>query len=283
MGPSSTTSLHIQCPSGLNPHEWPLKSSARVRKMPFHKTPEGRRMVSNKIWSCATLQEHIEDCAFVGFDVEGDYRDPTQVGLSYLPELPPTPIKPGILHGRLEFLNDALCSELWSLNIKPREEVAPWHTPCPFATHEASIHFTHVERLLVELLSSWKAQSGKKHLVLVGFGTGADLTVLIDQWPTAALLFDGWLDTQDLARGTRAPMDVHRGSFPSMWKMSLSLGIKELTMGVSHNAGADALMAMALMIAAWDAFTRGKELDIPPPNGKRRRRRRVTSYSTESS
>ncbi|KAK8028437.1 hypothetical protein PG991_005493 [Apiospora marii] len=283
MGPSSTTSLHIQCPSGLNPHEWPLKSSARVRKMPFHKTPEGRRMVSNKIWSCATLQEHIEDCAFIGFDVEGNYWDPTQVGLSYLPELPPTPIKPGMLHGCLEFPNDALCSELWSLNIKPREEVAPRHTPCPFATHEASIHFTNVEGLLVELLSSWKAQSGKKYLVIVGFGTDADLTVLIDQWPTAALLFDGWLDTQDLARGTRARADVHGGMFPSMSKMTLHLGIRELTMGLSHNAGADALMAMALMIAAWDAFTRGEELDIPPPKPPTCKRQRVTSFSIKRS
>ncbi|KAK8127905.1 hypothetical protein PG984_009013 [Apiospora sp. TS-2023a] len=236
-----------------------------IRKTPFHKTPEGKRMVSNKIWSCTTLQGYIEDCAFVGFDFESDISDPTQLGLSYLPELPTMPIKPGMLHGRLEFLNDKVGSELWSLNIKPRENRAPRHTPCSFATHEASTYFTFVGGLLVDLLSTWKAQSGKKYLVLVGFDTKHDLTALAGRWPAAAILFDGWLDTRDLARGTRAPADVHGGKFPSMCKMALSLGIKELDMGLSHNAGADALMAIALMIAAWDAFTRGEELDIPPP------------------
>ncbi|KAK7958620.1 hypothetical protein PG988_013468 [Apiospora saccharicola] len=267
MDPSNTTPLYIPCPSGKDPREWPLRPCAIIRQTPFHKTPEGKRVVSNKIWSCDTLEKHIEECAFVGFDVEGgNTSDPTQVGLSYLPEFPTTPIKPGMLHGRLEFLNDKLGSELWSLSIKPREDFVPKHMPCPFATHEASIHFTNVERLLVELLSTWKAQSGKKYLVLVGFNTSPDLTVLIDQWPAAAILFDGWLDTRDLALGTRVPTDLHGGNFPSLWKMTLSLGIKEIRL--SHNAGADALMAMALMIAAWDAFKRGEELVIPPPRCK---------------
>ncbi|KAK8080249.1 hypothetical protein PG997_008067 [Apiospora hydei] len=264
------TSLHIKCPPRQNPGEWPVSHNTLIRRTPFHKTAEGKRMVGNKIWDCGILQEYADDCAFVGFDVEGHYSDPTQLGLSYLPGLPATPIPPGVLHGGLWFLNDKICSELWSLNIKPREDFVPRHTPCPcrFSTRVASIRAKDVDGFLLDLLSSWKRQSGKKYLVMVGFSTPSDLTVLTQHWPSAALVFDGWLDTMDLARGARAPRDVHGTSRPSLSKMAYSLGIRRLHIGRTHNAGADALMAMALMIAAWDAFARGEEFLIPCPSQK---------------
>ncbi|KAK6852964.1 hypothetical protein PG995_011515 [Apiospora arundinis] len=266
----SPTSLRIQGPTGQTPHNWPLKSAALIRRTAFHKTPEGRQVVSNKIWNCAILQEYVQECAFVGFDLEGGINRscPTQVGLVYLPEIPTMPIPQGMLLGPLSSLNNKIGSELWSLNIKSRDCHAPSHTPCPFATLEATMDEAIVERFLANQLLNWKAQSGKKYLILVGFGSEIDLTQLTDNWPAAAGVFDGWLDTKDLARGTGAPKELFGGKFPSLWKMSLDLGIKDIYMGRKHNAGADALMAVALMIAAWDSFVRGEPLNIPPPSQK---------------
>ncbi|KAK8051683.1 hypothetical protein PG993_003068 [Apiospora rasikravindrae] len=179
------TSLHIQCPPALNPHEWPSKPSAVIRQTSFHKTPEGTRMVSNRILDLATLQRYMEDCAFVGFDVEGGSSstvpDPTRLGFVYLPELPTTSIQPGMLHGRLGFLRDKIRSDLWSLNVKPRG---------------TSGHLLHCS-----LMVGWIPRI----------------------WPGVP---------------EHARMRIRAGNFPSLWKMALGLGIKELTMGLTHNAGA---------------------------------------------
>lgn len=107
-----------------------------------------------------------------------------------------------------------------------------------------------------------RRQSGKKYLVLVGFSMGIYLHAIAALFPAAATtgLLDGWIDAQDLAGDTtryvgeeairqRMQKEGAKRNLPYLAIIITSLGIINIPT-LYHNDGLDALLAVAVMIAA---------------------------------
>ncbi|KAK8127904.1 hypothetical protein PG984_009012 [Apiospora sp. TS-2023a] len=288
--------MHIKCPPLNRPWGWPHKESSSLRHTPLYRSDGGRRFIHNKIWNCTLLREYAPDCAFVSLDVEGNCTAPNgsvrQVGLVYLPEMPKTPIAADLLRGqRPSSLKDNFRSEACLIDIQSEEgQKDPKSWQCIWATQNLCMPTADVEAQVCKLLSTWRRQSGKKYLVLVGFSMGIDLHAMATLFPAAATtgLFDGWINAQDLVRDTKRYVgdkaireqmqkEGTKGSLPSLATMATSLGITHIPI-VYHNAGHDAILALAVMIAAWDAHEQGVLLDVLGPEfgkpSKRLERRR---------
>ncbi|KAK8080250.1 hypothetical protein PG997_008068 [Apiospora hydei] len=283
--------MHIQCPPLHAPSNWPHRTSSLLRRTPLYKSPTGKRFLQNKIWNCTLLAQYADDCAFVGLDVDGVANaTATQIGLVYLPQLPSTtPIPEDLIRGqRPPDLMRNFGAEVWCLNLDPPEEAGRTETPktrrrrrCVWATQVLNLRAAAVEAQICELLSKWKAQSGKKYLVLVGFNMPVEFEAMATLFPAAATtgLLDGWTDAQDLARDTKRYIGEEavrqhmqkepvKPWFPALATMAANLGITGIP-SPKHNAATDAIMAVAVMIAAWNAYEQGMILDIPLPRSQR--------------
>ncbi|KAK7960366.1 hypothetical protein PG988_011580 [Apiospora saccharicola] len=243
------------------------------------------------LWNCAALARNVRDCAFVGLDIEGRDNSPAQLGLAYLAEMPTT--EPTLLTGPLRSLKEKIGCQLRYIAIKGGEQGdgrrgRKKHLPCQFANKNTEADAFEVESVLVDWLSDWKARSGKKLLVLVGFSVAMELQALLSQWPRAIRHLDGWLDARDLAQERAATATTGRGgkgSFTSLHLCLLGLGIQDVYLR-SHNAAADALMALVLLLAIWDSLLQKRMLqsvttDRPGRPRPRNRRRHDLGYGTD--
>ncbi|KAK7927456.1 hypothetical protein PG985_004454 [Apiospora marii] len=295
--------MQIQSPFLSKPSEWPHKSGSLLRRTPLYQSACGNRFIHNKIWNCTLLREYASDCAFVGLDVEGNCAHTKgsvkQVGLVYLPEMPSTPIAADLLRGqRPSSLKHNLRSEVCFIDIQTEGEgqrdPKDRRRRCIWATQNLCMPAADVEAHVCELLSAWRRQSGKKYLVLVGFDMGIDLHAMAALFPAAATtgLLDGWVNAQDLARDAtkytgeeaieeRMQKEVDKHNIPTLATIAINLGITHVPLWY-HNAGTDAILAVAVMIAAWDAHEQGVLLEFQGPEvGKSSRRRRKRRGKTD--
>ncbi|KAK8042329.1 hypothetical protein PG994_012812 [Apiospora phragmitis] len=216
--------MDIQPPPNVDVSDWPYKKNSRIGLSKYSKPSISKQFLQNKLWSCALLMQHADDCAFAGFDTEGPHCEaPTQIGLAYLPELPTAGHIPPLL-GSIKRLQDTLegCRMIClSMKNGPHDpEHYPLAVRCNYATN-ATVDESEVQIQLVDLLFEWKMKSKKKFLVLVGFDLSMHIYTLLSQSPVVLNFLDGWVDARELA-GEK--IDIYSTSVVS--KISLWLGAR---------------------------------------------------------
>ncbi|KAK8080223.1 hypothetical protein PG997_008041 [Apiospora hydei] len=256
--------MDIQPPTDVNASNWPYKTLTRTGSSSSPQSSIPKQFLQNRLWNCDLLMQYAPDCAFVGCRVVGlDDQLPRQIGVVYLPELS-TVGSTATLNAGVKRMADRLDGcQVTTLSTTKREdggEKKPLTRPFYFG-QKFRIDASEVEPRLEDLLSKWKAESGKKFLVLVGFNLTRDLCKLMSRWPAALNCFDGWVDSRELAVekvDVRGLDGYHMDKTPSLRTYMVGLyQYDDRRAKKQAPAATDAMRAMMLLLVVWKACREG--------------------------
>ncbi|KAK8051652.1 hypothetical protein PG993_003037 [Apiospora rasikravindrae] len=251
--------MDIQPPPDVNASNLSYKTQSLVESLSFPNSSISN-FPQNKLWSCDLLMQYAPNCAFVGCRVVGlDGELPSQIGLVYLPKLSTagstTTLNGGVrrVAGRLDGC------QVTTLSIRKRQdggEEKPSTRPCYFGQN-FRVDASDVEPRLVDLLTQWKAESGNKFLVLMGFNLARDMYKLLSRWPAPLDCFDGWVDSRDLAVEkvkVRGLDNYHLDKTPSLRTYMVGLcQYDDRRAKKNAPVATDAMRALMLLLVVWNA------------------------------